>query len=55
MLWRLLCKLGWCMRCAVYETPGGIGGRCIDCGKIHGWVTREQLRRYADSHPELLG
>lgn len=31
-----------------YSTPDGIGGKCIHCGKITGWVTREELRAYAD-------
>lgn len=37
---------GRCLRCRTYETDEGIGGKCIDCGKVHGWVTREELRAY---------
>ena len=48
MLRRLMHWLGWCTRCETYSTDDGIGGRCIDCGKIHGWVTRDELRAYAD-------
>jgi hypothetical protein len=33
-----------CLRCKPHSTDDGIGGRCIDCGKIHGWVTRDELR-----------
>ena len=39
--------LGRCLRCRVYETDEGIGGKCVDCGKVHGWVTRDELRAYA--------
>lgn len=39
---------GRCLRCETYNTDEGIGGRCVDCGKIHGWVTRDELRTYAD-------
>ena len=50
MLRRLMCWLGRCTRCeTIHEDPVGIGGRCIDCGKVHGWVTRDELRAYADS------
>ena len=45
---QLLCWLGWCSRCELHDTAEGIGGKCIDCGKVHGWVTREELRAYAD-------
>lgn len=38
---------GRCLRCNAYSTEEGIGGRCIDCGQIHGWMTREELRRLA--------
>jgi hypothetical protein len=48
MFYRLMCRFYQCFRCRVYETPDGIGGKCIDCGKIHGWVTREELRAYAE-------
>ena len=43
---RLICWLGYCTRCRTLDTPEGIGGKCTDCGKIHGWVTREELRQY---------
>ena len=39
--------LGWCLRCETHSTDEGIGGRCVDCGKIHGWMTREELRNLA--------
>jgi len=48
MFRRLMCWMGVCTRCETYSTDEGIGGRCIDCGKIHGWVTRDELRAYAD-------
>ena len=46
MTYKLMCWLGMCWRCAIYSVPDGIGGKCIDCGKVHGWVTREELRAY---------
>lgn len=36
---------GRCLRCRLHETEDGIGGKCIDCGKVHGWMTRDELRR----------
>jgi hypothetical protein len=48
MFRKLMCRNGWCTRCQTFDTADGIGGKCIDCGKIHGWVTREELRRFAD-------
>lgn len=48
MFRKIMCWLGKCTRCRTYSTYEGIGGKCIDCGKIHGWVTREELRAYAD-------
>lgn len=45
---RFLCWLGWCAQCELHDTPEGIGGKCISCGKIHGWVTREELRTYGE-------
>lgn len=48
MLDWILCRLGKCRRCSQYETDEGIGGKCDNCGRIHGWVTREALRKYLD-------
>lgn len=50
MTWlrRLMCKFGRCTRCKTLSTAEGIGGQCLDCGRIHGWVTREELRAYAE-------
>jgi hypothetical protein len=50
---RLMCRLGRCWNCRPYSTDEGVGGKCIRCGKIHGWLTREDLRRYADKHAWL--
>lgn len=47
-MYRIFCWLGCCLRCSVYETADGIGGKCLDCGKVHGWVTRAELRAYCD-------
>lgn len=48
MLRRLICRYLWCSRCERHDTPEGIGGKCIDCGTLHGWVTREELRAYGE-------
>lgn len=48
-LWsRVAHWFGWCVHCEVHSTDEGIGGQCIDCGTVHGWVTREELRAYAE-------
>ena len=44
---RLLCRFGRCP-CRHYEDDGGCGGQCVRCGRIVGYVTRAQLRAYAD-------
>lgn len=44
---RQLCRIGICLECAPHSTPEGIGGKCINCGKMHGWVTRAELQNYA--------
>jgi hypothetical protein len=43
---RLLCW-GHCP-CRLYEDDGGCGGQCVRCGRIVGYVTRAELRAYAD-------
>ena len=45
--WRRLLCWGWCP-CRHYEDEGGVGGQCVRCGRIVGYVTRAQLRAYAD-------
>lgn len=54
MIRRFLCWLGWCTRCAIHDTSEGIGGKCVDCGKVHGWVTHEELRAYAERDAAAL-
>jgi hypothetical protein len=48
MFRRLMCRLGYCTRCEPHFSDESAAGRCIDCGKLHGVVTREELRAYAD-------
>ena len=48
MIRRFICRFVGCFRCRPFETAEGMGGLCVDCGKMHGWVTREELRAYAD-------
>ena len=43
-----MCRLGRCWNCRTLSTADGIGGQCVRCNKIHGWMTREELRAYAD-------
>lgn len=38
-------KLHRCRKCRVFSTDEGIGGLCVECGRVHGWMTREELRR----------
>jgi hypothetical protein len=47
MIRHLLCLLGFCTRVELHETDAGIGGRCIDCGKIHGFMSSLELRALA--------
>lgn len=44
----LLCKLGRCRRCVVLSTDEGIGGQCLRCRRVHGWMTRAELRAALD-------
>lgn len=41
----LRAKLHRCNDCRVLSTDEGIGGRCMECGRIYGWMTRDELRR----------
>lgn len=43
----LRCLMRMCP-CRHYEDEGGCGGQCVNCGKVVGYVTRAQLRLYAD-------
>lgn len=43
--WR--CRLGRCP-CRNYSDANGAGGKCIDCGKIVGYLTNAELRELAD-------
>jgi hypothetical protein len=47
---RFMCWLGKCTACRVLDREDGIGGQCIHCGRVHGWVTREELRAYSDRY-----
>lgn len=50
---RSSCRFG-CRHCRPYSNDDGIGGRCEKCGRIHGWVTRDELRDFATRmHPWL--
>lgn len=46
-------KLHRCRVCVTLSTPEGIGGQCVVCGHIHGWMTREELGR-AIRMPHLI-
>ena len=43
----LRCWLRSCP-CRHYEDAGGCGGQCVVCGRVVGYVTRTELRAYAD-------
>ena len=45
---RWACRFGRCLECRVHDTDEGIGGKCVRCGTVHGWVTRAELRAYAE-------
>ena len=45
--WRRLLCWGRCP-CRHYEDDGGCGGQCVRCGRIVGYVTRAELRAFAD-------
>lgn len=39
----------YCRACETHYVAGeGIGGKCIKCGTIHGWVTEAELRAYSE-------
>ena len=46
-------KLHRCRHCRIISTDEGIGGQCVTCGRIHGWMTREEIAR-ADRMPHLI-
>lgn len=50
----LRCLLRMCP-CRHYEDAGGCGGQCINCGKIVGYVTRAELRAWADGEAIIRG
>jgi hypothetical protein len=31
--------------CRVLSTDDGIGGQCIECGRIYGWMTCDEIGR----------
>ena len=37
------CLMRRCGRCRVISTDEGIGGQCDRCGRIYGWITRNEL------------
>jgi hypothetical protein len=43
----LRCRLRRCPWC-FHETEAGCGGQCMDCGKLSGWMTSDELRAIAD-------
>ena len=45
---KFMCRFLWCTSCKLHSTDEGIGGKCIHCGKLWGWVTRNELREYAN-------
>jgi hypothetical protein len=50
----LRCKCAMCP-CVPMDDDTGCWGQCVTCGKRFGFVTREQLRRYADHELKARG
>lgn len=46
MIRRIFCWFSRCLRCTTQADEIGIWGECIDCHKKHGYVTREEIRRW---------
>ena len=53
MIRRLICRFIGCFQCRTYETPEGIGGKCISCGRIHGWMSRDDLAKIIERGEHL--
>ena len=53
MIRRLICRFIGCLSCRVYQTPEGIGGKCIYCGRIHGWMSRDDLAKIIERGEHL--
>lgn len=49
--WGLRCWLKRCP-CRNYSDDGGAGGKCIECGRIVGYLTNAELRKLAE--PEMF-
>jgi hypothetical protein len=43
----LRCKLGLCP-CRWHGNAFGCGGKCVACGQVVGWMTRNELREVGD-------
>jgi hypothetical protein len=43
----LRCRMGLC-ECRWHDNAFGCGGKCVECGKVVGWMTRDELRAVAD-------
>lgn len=44
---RLWHRITGCV-CVTLGTPEGIGGICTTCSRVHGWVSREELRAFSE-------
>lgn len=51
----LLCMLGKHRRCETIETDDGIGGVCLCCRRVFGWMWDVELRALLDGAPLPTG
>lgn len=45
----LLCPLGLCETFKTASNDHGVWGQCEKCGKVSGYVSRSDLRKFAES------
>lgn len=51
---KVRCWLRKCEHVYIHNTAEGIGGKCVRCGKVYGWVSAAELREYGAKRIEWL-